>query len=92
MYRDITYNNFFLNKNLDLKVSDFTNLKIFSSLDDTSILKIEVFEFRLALYKMLIGIELYSRQSLEEKEEALRLNGFLDLSQVKGLRSIISQC
>jgi serine/threonine protein kinase len=60
MHRDITYNNFFLDKNLDLKVGDFTNSKIFSSLDDTSILKIEVFEFGLALYKMSIGIELYS--------------------------------
>jgi hypothetical protein len=90
MYKDITYNNFFLNKNLDFKVSDFTNSKIFLSLDDTSILKIEVFKFELALYKMSTSIKLYSRQSLKEKEEALRLNSFLDLSQVKGLRSIIS--
>ena len=90
MHKDITCNNFFLDKNLDFKVSNFTNSKIFLSLDDTSILKMEVFKFGLALYKMLIGIKLYSGQSLEEKEEALRLNGFLDLLQVKGLRSIIS--
>jgi len=90
MHKDITCNNFFLDKNLDFKVSNFTNSKIFLSLDDTSILKIEVFEFRLALYKMSTSIKLYSGQSLEEKEEALRLNGFLDLSQVKGLGSVIS--
>jgi hypothetical protein len=45
MHEDITCNNFFLDKNLDLKVGDFTNSKILSSLDDTSILKMEVFEF-----------------------------------------------
>jgi len=33
---------------------------------------------------------LYNSRSLEEKE-ALRLNGFPDLSQVKGLRSVISR-
>jgi len=92
MHGDITYNNFFLDKNLDLKVGDFTNLKILSSLGDISNLKMEVFEFGLALYEMSTGIELYHGQSPEEKKEALRLNGFPDLSQVKRLGSVISQC
>jgi serine/threonine protein kinase len=92
MHGDISCNNFFLNENLDLKVGDFTNSKIFSSLDDTSILKMDVFEFGLALYEMSTGIELYRGQSPEEKEEALRVNGFPDLSQVKGLGSVISRC
>jgi len=56
MHKDITCNNFFIDKNLDLKVGDFTNSKIFLSLDDTSILKMEVFEFRLALYEMSTSI------------------------------------
>jgi serine/threonine protein kinase len=79
MHRDITYDNFFLNKDLDLKVGDFTNSRIFLLLDDHSILKIEVFEFGLALYEMSTGIDIYYGRSLEEKEKALRLNGFLDL-------------
>lgn len=81
----------FLDKNLDLNVSDFTNSEIFSSLDDPLISKMEVFELGLALYEISTGIELFHGLFTEEKDEALRLNGFPDLSQTGGGR-IISHC
>jgi hypothetical protein len=87
MHRNITCNNFFLNKNLDLKVGNFTNSKIFLLLDNPSILKMEVFEFGLALYKMSTGIKLYYGRSLEEKEEALRLMVFQICHKLRDLRS-----
>lgn len=76
----------------NLEVGDFVNSKIFPSLDGTSIFKMEVFEFRLALCEMSTAVKLYRGQTLEEREEALRLNDFLDLSRVKGLGGVISQC
>ncbi|OCK97653.1 uncharacterized protein K441DRAFT_546761, partial [Cenococcum geophilum 1.58] len=69
LYRDISYNNVFLNKELNAKLGDFTRARISSlvtaicPIPNTKIkgisIRSKVFTLNSTFYKIIIGLKLY---------------------------------